>query len=237
LLRYNELEKNADALKLAKIAAERLLQTAEKQKTGTAWPTLKETGLRLGGISHGATGIAWALAEWAKHKKSKKLGLLIEGALAYEQTLFDMKSKSWIDLRQNKPTYAWCHGAPGIGLAATKIYEILKNNRSKAMIGKAQKATWKHGLSGDHCLCHGALGNIEVFVSAKDNNKIENSISKILNAYQTEKIWRCGLPGRAETPGLMCGLAGIGFGLLRLFDPAKVPNILLLDVPSKNSAL
>jgi lantibiotic modifying enzyme len=33
-------------------------------------------------------------------------------------------------------------------------------------------------------------------------------------------------------PGLMVGLAGIGYGLLRLADPQRVPSVLVLAPPS-----
>ncbi|MFL6196078.1 MAG: hypothetical protein ACJ75H_18005 [Thermoanaerobaculia bacterium] len=32
-------------------------------------------------------------------------------------------------------------------------------------------------------------------------------------------------------PGLLTGLAGIGYGLLRAADPEHVPSVLLLDLP------
>ena len=41
---------------------------------------------------------------------------------------------------------------------------------------------------------------------------------------------QCGVPLTVETPGLMNGLAGIGYGLLRLVTP--LPSILLLQPPN-----
>jgi lantibiotic modifying enzyme len=43
--------------------------------------------------------------------------------------------------------------------------------------------------------------------------------------------WRCGIPGGVETPGLMMGLAGIGYGLLRVGAADRVPSVLALDPP------
>jgi len=43
---------------------------------------------------------------------------------------------------------------------------------------------------------------------------------------------RWGLPLNVETPGLMTGLAGIGYGLLRLADPEQIPCLLLLEPPN-----
>jgi Lanthionine synthetase C-like protein len=35
-----------------------------------------------------------------------------------------------------------------------------------------------------------------------------------------------------ESPGLMTGLAGIGYGLLRLAEPTRVPSVLVLTPPT-----
>jgi lantibiotic modifying enzyme len=43
--------------------------------------------------------------------------------------------------------------------------------------------------------------------------------------------WQCGNPLGVETPGLMTGIAGIGYGLLRLADPDRVPSVLTLQPP------
>jgi lantibiotic modifying enzyme len=44
--------------------------------------------------------------------------------------------------------------------------------------------------------------------------------------------WLCGLPLSVQSPGLMTGLAGIGYGLLRLAEPDRVPSVLLLAPPA-----
>jgi lantibiotic modifying enzyme len=43
--------------------------------------------------------------------------------------------------------------------------------------------------------------------------------------------WVTGVPLKVETPGLMHGLAGIGYELLRLAEPENVPSVLLLAPP------
>jgi lantibiotic modifying enzyme len=43
---------------------------------------------------------------------------------------------------------------------------------------------------------------------------------------------RCGNPLAVEAPGLMTGLAGIGYGLLRCAEPACVPSVLCLAPPT-----
>ena len=42
----------------------------------------------------------------------------------------------------------------------------------------------------------------------------------------------CGTPRELDVPGLMTGLAGIGYGLLRAAQPGRIPSVLLLQPPS-----
>jgi lantibiotic modifying enzyme len=43
--------------------------------------------------------------------------------------------------------------------------------------------------------------------------------------------WICANPADIESPGLMTGLAGIGYGLLRQAEPDRPPSILTLEGP------
>ncbi|MEU3197398.1 lanthionine synthetase LanC family protein, partial [Streptomyces sp. NPDC006996] len=42
---------------------------------------------------------------------------------------------------------------------------------------------------------------------------------------------RCATPDDVPSPGLLDGLSGIGYGLLRLAHPGTVPSVLLLSHP------
>jgi lantibiotic modifying enzyme len=43
----------------------------------------------------------------------------------------------------------------------------------------------------------------------------------------------CGMQTSLASPGLMVGLAGIGYGLLRLACPEQVPSVLVLAPPAQ----
>ena len=51
------------------------------------------------------------------------------------------------------------------------------------------------------------------------------TIANILDSIDCEG-WQCGGPQAVETPGLMLGLAGIGYQMLRLAEPDRVPSVL-----------
>ncbi|MFY0568536.1 lanthionine synthetase LanC family protein [Archangium lansingense] len=87
-------------------------------------------------------------------------------------------------------------------------------------------------------MCHGDLGNVEPLYLAGELlgeprwiRAALNRAGRILHLGR-ERGWLCGLPRGTETPGLMMGLAGIGYGLLRLAAPERVPSVLTLAMPS-----
>jgi lantibiotic modifying enzyme len=102
----------------------------------------------------------------------------------------------------------------------------------------ALASTLAHGFDRNHCLCHGDLGNAELFLQAAEifpdggrwRAEAKRAGDRVL-ASITEHGWRSGLPRWVEVPGLMTGLAGIGYGLLRLAVPERIPSVLLLDPP------
>jgi len=166
--------------------------------------------------------------------------------IAYERSLFNPVRGNWPHLRHFKSTevngesilkVAWCHGAPGIGLARLRSLEFLDDSEIRAEIDVALRTTLAAGFGGNHSLCHGDMGNIEFLLQAHralHDSGLELKVSRlaadILRSFQTQG-WLCGVPLTVETPGLMTGLSGIGYGCLRLANPARVPSLLALGAP------
>jgi lantibiotic modifying enzyme len=135
---------------------------------------------------------------------------------------------------------AWCNGAPGIGLARLSTLEQLDQVATRGEIDAALKTTLSHGFGRNHCLCHGDLGNLELLLHA---GRILNDLrfgvevcsvaSAIVEGVAQNKVL-CGTPMNVTTPSLMTGLAGIGYGLLRLAERQRVPCVLTLEPPLKN---
>ena len=135
---------------------------------------------------------------------------------------------------------AWCHGAPGIGLGRLASLPYLDDPQVRTEIDVAIHTTLAHGFGHNHSLCHGDLGNIELLLAVSRTldgpdlqDRLIRQTSETLRSID-ERGWVCGTDSRLETPGLMTGLAGIGYGLLRLADPERVPSILTLE-PPRNS--
>jgi type 2 lantibiotic biosynthesis protein LanM len=236
------------ALAAALQCGEHLLKGAQPMQSGVAWPSPIHSIQPLTGFSHGAAGVAWALMELAAATGQERFHTLALAGLAYEQSLFSDRAGGWPDFRsvvvdglpdpsQQAFTHFWCHGTAGIGLSRLSMLAHLDGELVEQDIEQAITQTVRHGFGSSHCLCHGDLGNLELLLLAGQRlNKAElvtqtyQMATAILDDAEAHG-WRCGVPMGVETPGLMTGLAGIGYGLLRLAEPAVIPSVLLLDLP------
>lgn len=206
-----------------------------------SWPTGRPQDriANLLGVSHGASGIALALAEVGAATGRSDLLDVARAGFSYERALFDPKEKNWPDLRALTrsaavgPSFmtAWCHGAGGIAAARLRAYEILGDDelRSEAVMAlatTAQAARDNLDADGaDFCLCHGLAGNADVLLtgarSLPEEGATWRQIAVDVAAAGIERYhargvaWPCGR-GAGPTPSLMLGLAGIGLFLLRL---------------------
>jgi lantibiotic modifying enzyme len=100
------------------------------------------------------------------------------------------------------------------------------------------ETTLASGFGDNHSLCHGDLGNLDFVLQASQtlNNKGWRAagqhivVEEILQDVERNG-WKCGIARLAEIPGLMTGLAGIGYGMLRLVEHRLVPSVLVLAPP------
>ncbi len=240
-----------DATLAAAISAgERLLATALPQDAGIAWPSILAGTQPFTGFSHGVAGIAWALLTLSAATGDARFRDAAVAGIDYERSLFDGAEGNWPDLRNNTTEHrrrgpesqvfqtSWCHGAPGIGLARIATLPILDTQATRDEIAVAVQTTVAHRFAGSHCLCHGALGNLELVLQAAttlgDPQAREelDRWSAIVLASVVHDGPRCANRLAVESPGLMTGLAGIGHGLLRLAAPTAVPSVLTLAPPT-----
>ena len=230
---------------------ERLLAKAEPQQQGLGWRMPLAGDRALAGISHGAAGIALALLRLYGRTGDARFRAAALGAMEFERSLFNEDDQNWPDLRAGaepngvdggvnrgggqRHMLAWCHGAPGIGLARVAGLPWVDDAEVRREIDVAARSTLARGFGENHTLCHGDLGNVELlFAAARLNGDgaMEREAWRITGGI-VDSIrrdgWLYGLPGNIETPGLMAGLAGVGYGLARLARPEHFPALLTLD--------
>jgi type 2 lantibiotic biosynthesis protein LanM len=212
-----------------------LLHERAKHRNGHAyWPhPLAPEG--IGGFAHGVTGIGWALTRLARATGSARHEQLAQEAFAFEDALFDEEDQNWRDLRMlegQKTASAWCHGSVGIGLAHLDLDPTLTHSSTRECVRRAAAATWRLGMGWNHCACHGDLGNWELLdhaIAAGEGPKDLSApylLDIILTSLEKDGP-SCGMGRNAFAPGLLPGLGGVAYQLLRAHPEHDLPSILI----------
>jgi type 2 lantibiotic biosynthesis protein LanM len=127
----------------------------------------------------------------------------------------------------------WCEGTAGRLAAGAHLGT--RTDRLTAAVGRLADRPVLRDLS----LCHGELGVTEALTVLVERPSAagpcphaerarRRRAGLVLNAIERYGA-HCGAPGGVATPGLLSGLAGIGYGLLRLGFAERVPSVLLLE--------
>jgi len=231
-----------------------LIESARPQTTGIGWSN-EFAPTPLAGFAHGNAGVAFCLLQLFTVSGEDRFQQAALEAIAYERSLFSPEKRNWPDLRPSSasqaksdgnaihddPPYmvAWCHGAPGIGLARLGSLSVLHDAEVDAEVDAALYTTIRRGFGMNHSLCHGDMGNLDILLTATQllaNARYKEVLQRVapmlLDSVETQS-WISGVPQGVETPGLMVGLAGMGYTLLRLAEPERMPSVLLLAPPPR----
>ena len=213
-----------------------LLHERAKHRDGQAyWPDANSPE-GMGGFAHGVTGVGWALTRLARATGSARHEQLALEAFAFEDALFDEQEQNWRDLRMledSKTAAAWCHGSVGIGLAHLNLDSTVSQEATRKFVRRAAAATWRLGMGWNHCACHGDLGAWELLdhaITAREAPK-ELSAQYLLDIILTSLEQHgpsCGMGRDAFAPGLLPGLGGVAYQLLRAHPEHDLPSILTL---------
>lgn len=205
--------------------------------TTIVWET-GQARARLGGFSHGATGIGWALARAAAVLDDAALAGAARRALRFDDTLFDSDRKRWLDARPESlaqgqlfPVH-WCHGAAGISMARACAADILGDEPLREHARTAAHITATSPLPTDDSLCHGTLGNLLSIECAANSATACAEFSAFRSAIGhrlSGSTLKCGMPdGITTVRGLMLGTAGFVYALSKQVD-RSIPNVLWLE--------
>jgi lantibiotic modifying enzyme len=264
LLSLHRRHPDGALLDLAVRLGEDLVAKARRRNEGWSWNTLVDSPELqrddMLGFSHGAGGIAWALLELYRVTSDARFRTAAEEGFRYERHWYDAGQENWPDMREHPelapaPTggrdgaaaplfypLQWCHGAPGLGLARLRAFEILGDPLYRAEAEAALRSTYRglfdpgSPLPPNYSLCHGRAGNAELFLYA---SRVLGIAPLRLVADQVGESglaahggdgtpWPSGVSGGAETPNLMLGSAGTGYFYLRLHDPEATPPIVIV---------
>ena len=229
-----------------------LIGNARPADGGLAWPLTPGSDEFLCGLAHGAAGVALALDRLARAVPDG--GRFAEAARRgrdYERSWYDRRHGSWADLRAEVVEMAagspvcphyWCHGSIGIGADRMTADSDDLYARGDAMVALAGARAEARRLISGPCgpgggdqanasQCHGVAGLIDLLIDAWsiDGEPAHLMLARECGEFMRNDTrraggWRSGVPGGDQVPGLMLGLAGTGWALLRIALPDTVPS-------------
>jgi type 2 lantibiotic biosynthesis protein LanM len=173
------------------------------------------------GFVHGASGLAWALATlyaWTGEGRFRAAAL---DALRQAQNSRDEATPDWA----------------GLGLAQLSLLRCAAELR--ADLAHTIEQTLQREWGQNHSLFLGDASHLEFLLQlhrcgeATDTHVQAQAAAWLASI--AERGCRCGTPLAVETPGLLAGLAGTGYQLLRVAEPELVPSVLTLE-PSSRTA-
>jgi len=189
------------------------------------------------GFAHGTSGISAMLMRLYAINKNPNILKMVEKSLNYERLMFSAKDENWyINAANDATSIGWCHGAPGILLNRL----ILKQNNYyddfiDHEIQIALSTTIKLGFGNNDTLCHGDLGNLDILQYAADilgdsflKNRCLNTYNEIYTDFINED-WNEGYFRSICIYGLMVGLSGYGYSILKNGSDLSMPGILWLE--------
>jgi lantibiotic modifying enzyme len=171
---------------------------------------------------------------------------LIGDAQRWEDGYYDVSRGGWPDLRVSArpPALAWCHGAPGVGIAAAYRATLFGDELAEVTFARARLAAAAHrpnGAAFDGSMCHGLTGAVELHLAASaawPSTSAEHLRSARLVARHLTRAgsgghppWTCGVSG-GLTPNVLVGLAGIAITLVRCHDPSIVSTLAHPGLPA-----
>jgi lantibiotic modifying enzyme len=127
--------------------------------------------------------------------------------------------------------FGWCGGVSGVVLANA---DCLDRQPDAAAVDDVVAALAERRPLRDASLCHGELGIVEALSVLARRGHAGAEETRVRYAARAVGALdrggpRCGTPNGVPSPGLLTGLAGIGYGLLRLGFADRVPSVLLLE--------
>ncbi|KLI99976.1 hypothetical protein WQ56_11275 [Luteimonas sp. FCS-9] len=227
-------------LDMAVDLGDRLCDSARRED-GVAYWTHDRWPQGMGGFAHGVTGIGWALSRLAGASGHARFEETSLQAAAFEERLYRPETGNWLDLRMLEGAQApaaWCHGAVGIGLALADRHRDLDAPPVRARIAAAADTAWRHGVGLNHGICHGDMGawellDLAVRAGLGPRGLDDRALLAAILASLEQHGPVCGLAGTAYAPGLMGGLSGVVYQLLRAHPDCGLPSVMVMgDAPA-----
>ena len=213
---------------IAERLSNHIINNSIKTKKGIHWPRIGESSNPYIGFSHGVTGVLTSLSLYYYYKPQKNILDLIKSGIQFEDSFFSDKKYNWYSDHLSSYPIAWCHGSPGILLGRKLISENLKYpNIIQDSFLKSYNSIIHRENNSNYSLCHGELGLLDILCNLRDFFEVDYEINNI-----KENLFLSDIKEQYKNYGLMTGLSGLGYGLLRMYFPNMIPSVISLERPN-----
>ncbi|MFJ9719170.1 type 2 lanthipeptide synthetase LanM family protein [Streptomyces sp. NPDC101213] len=208
-----------EALRLADAVADLLLATVRKpDQPGPPVDAAVVDGEP--GFADGAAGIGWALRRYADRRPERAAA---HAGAADALLRAAVRTVGTTPVGTTPVDLSWNTGLAGVAAAAPL-------SAAGALTPFLARAEVRPGLS----LEQGTLGTLEALavLAGRGDAVAAGALSRCSGhvlALVEAQSHHCATPDHVPSPGLLTGLSGIGYGLLRLAHPETVPSLLLLE--------
>jgi type 2 lantibiotic biosynthesis protein LanM len=185
------------------------------------------------GFAHGAAGIAYALLRFAARTGDREAREAACRAIAFERRLL---------AAEGAVQTTWCRGIPGVALARLGALDTCDDAATRAEIDAALALTRSPDLTPMDHLCCGNLGRAEILLEAGEilgDAAPAAAARELAGRVLARAAARGGLSwlpsGEISSfdPSFFKGAAGVGYTLLRLAAPERLPCVLRLEAPCR----
>jgi lantibiotic modifying enzyme len=186
----------------------------------------------LGGFSHGAAGICYALLRLYRQIGDPELLAAAREGFNFEGTLYSPERGCWRDPRAEgeiSVSPGWCLGSAGMALARHSALDVLNDPELHGEVEQALAHTRAAPLQNIDHLCCGNLGRVDCLLEAGWTTAAKELAHLVLEraADRGTLAWRRIMPSQLFDPTFFTGAAGVGYALLRLAAPS-LPCVLAL---------
>jgi type 2 lantibiotic biosynthesis protein LanM len=245
LLALNRVRPDPTLLAWADACAARLVARQVAVDDGSTWPAAD--GRHVVGFAHGAAGIAYALDRLFHESGTASVGNAAASGFRFVRRQYLPREGDWPVAATTPgdgsaggtPLVAWCHGAPGVALAEALAPSRSATTPQEIEGALARTAQWLPRRS-DY-LCCGTLGRSDVLLTIGRHLDRPAAVAAAVTLAErvTERALGAGhfrlgpsaFEYRVFDPGFFRGLSGIGYVLLRLAAPTRLPSVLAFEAP------
>jgi lantibiotic modifying enzyme len=223
-----------------------LLHIHRAHPNDSVWRLARDHGERLlDPLVETPAHSAWSLLELWHATGHDAFRRAAERALACSPA--DLPVDAGAQLRTpDAETTTWLYRPSGVGLVKLRAFELLGDERYLAEARSILSLVAELLSSSSDAapkvfsLAEGQPGAAELLLRARCTIDDESYVAAAERVGHRgvdffgndDRPWPCSVPDGAEAPGLMNGLAGIGYFYLRLSDAVRTPSLLLMSTRS-----